>query len=495
MKTYGIKTILLVAFVSVLVGVAITASLDVTESTVAQNFWKESDNGEPPAIGPNSFVALAKKLSPAVVNISTTQVIRERQPAMPFPEPRTPFEDFFGEDFYKFFGEPEREFKRQSLGSGFIINEEGYILTNNHTIENATEIIVTLTGKKKKEYKAEVIGKDEKIDIALIKVDAGEDLPVVALGDSDRLEVGAWVVAIGNPFGLGGTVTAGIVSQKGRIIGAGPYDDFIQTDASINPGNSGGPLFDLKGEVVGINTAIIAGGQGIGFAIPVNMVKDILIQLKETGKITRGWIGVTVQEVTRDIAEAFGLEEPTGALISSVVPDDPADKAGIKSGDILVEFDDKEVAGMNDLPRLVAAVPPGKEVRVKVIRDGKEKKLTLTVAKKRDDGKGHEAAEEESESVPEKKIGLTVQPIPVEMAEGLGIEDIEGVLVTAVNPDSPAGNAGLKRGDIIKAINKKPVRGIAEYRKEIKAAVEGDLILFFVMRGKNTIFVTVKLAE
>ncbi|MBI5233071.1 MAG: trypsin-like peptidase domain-containing protein, partial [Deltaproteobacteria bacterium] len=305
----------------------------MTEVSQAQNFWKEplkeKEKQKPPIQqAMPSFVELAERLAPSVVNISTTQVVKERQMA-PMPDLRSPFEDFFGQNPFEFFGEQPKEFKRQSLGSGFILNKEGYILTNNHVIEHATEIIVTLS-EGKKEYKAEVIGADTKLDIALIKITTDGEPPVTVLGDSDELKVGEWVLAIGNPFGLGGTVTAGIVSQKGRVIGAGPYDNFLQTDASINPGNSGGPLFNLSGEVIGINTAIIAGGQGIGFATPINMVKDVLIQLKDKGKVTRGWIGVTIQEVTPELVKSFGLKDTKGVLISSTIPGDPADVGGIK---------------------------------------------------------------------------------------------------------------------------------------------------------------------
>ncbi len=487
-KGFTIRTLITVGLISLLAGIGISTRLDLTESSRAQNFWKESGDGSTEEMGPRSFVELTKRLSPAVVNISTTQVIKERP--LPFPEFKTPFEEFFGDEFFRFFGELPREFKRQSLGSGFIINKEGYILTNYHVIENATEIIVTLSHKKK-EYPAKVIGRDSKLDIALIKIEAEGELPTVVLGDSDRLEIGEWVIAIGNPFGLGGTVTAGIVSQKGRIIGAGPYDNFIQTDASINPGNSGGPLFNLRGEVVGINTAIIAGGQGIGFAIPINMVKDVLLQLKEKGRVIRGWIGVSIQELTPELARSFGLEEVKGVLVASVNPDDPADKGGVKPGDVIVEFDGKPVEGVHDLPRIVAATPPGKRVKVKVIRDGKERILFLTVGKKKEEVE-EEPVEEGRESVPERKLGLTVQPLTPDIADRLGIEDTEGVLINAVRPDSPAWEAGLRRGDVIKEINRKPVRNIKDYRRLLREATKEEIILFLIQRGKGSIYVAVK---
>ena len=308
-------------------------------------------------MGLPSFSGLAKELSPSVVNISTVQVVKGGA-QMIVPNLKGPFEDFFGDDFFeKFFGEQQKDFKRQSLGSGFVINKEGYILTNNHVIENASEIIVTFS-EEKREYKAEVIGSDAKLDIGLIKIEADHDLPVATLGDSDLLSIGDWVMAIGNPFGLGGTVTAGIISQKGRVLGAGPYDDFLQTDASINPGNSGGPLFNLSGEVVGINTAIIARAQGIGFAIPINIVKEVLLQLRQAGRVSRGWIGVSIQSLTPELAEHFGIRKSdSGVLISAVTPGDPAEKAGIKGGDIIIEFNGKPITELGQLPRTVAITP------------------------------------------------------------------------------------------------------------------------------------------
>ncbi|HZV81635.1 MAG TPA: Do family serine endopeptidase, partial [Geobacteraceae bacterium] len=321
--------------------------------------------------GPPDFVELAKKLKPSVVNIGTEKTVRtQRRLQRPFgnnsPFGSDPFQDFFD----RFFEDQiPQGYKQRSLGSGFIISEDGYILTNNHVIDGADEIKVKLEDGK--ELKGEIKGMDAKLDLALIKVTSKDKLPVAELGDSDAIQVGEWVMAIGNPFGLAETVTAGIISAKGRVIGSGPYDDFIQTDASINPGNSGGPLFNARGEVVGINTAIIAGGQGIGFAIPVNMAKSILPQLREKGKVARGWLGVSVQPVTKDLSQAFGLENERGALVSEVMPESPAQKSGIKVGDVIVEFDGKPVKEMNDLPRIVAATLSGREVKIKVVRDRK----------------------------------------------------------------------------------------------------------------------------
>lgn len=490
-KRFGVKSVIIIGIASLLLGVILTARFGITPSIDAQSFWKEkSEKTEPLQLEPNSFVILAKELNPVVVNISTTQVVKQK-PMVPFPEFKSPFEDFFGDEF-RFFGEaPEREFKRQSLGSGFIINKEGYILTNNHVVDNAEEIIVTLSDKKEKEYKAKVVGKDARLDVALIKIDANGDLSVAAIGNSDSLQIGEWVMAIGNPFGLGHTVTAGIVSAKGRVIGAGPYDNFIQTDAAINPGNSGGPLFNLKGEVVGINTAIIAGGQGVGFATPINMAKDILVQLKEKGRITRGWIGVSIQEVTPDLAKSFGLKDKQGALVSSVNEGEPADKAGIKPGDIIVEFDGKEIKEVSDLPRNVASITPGKTVKVKIIRDGKEKILSVAIGKMREDEEAA-AVEGKEEGMTEKRLGFSVQSITPEIAKRMDIKDTEGVLVDQVKPNSPVAAAGIKSGDIIKEVNKKGIKNLKEYKEAMKAASNDDTVLFRIVRGGNTFYVAIK---
>src|SRR3990172_4224191 len=418
-RKFGIGTLVLAAAAAMFAGIMTTAAFDFTRTSEAQNFWKESSEKQDAAFTPRSFVELSKKLAPSVVNISTTQVTRQR-PFMPFPDFKTPFDEFFGDEFRKPFGDGH-EFKRQSLGSGFVINKEGYILTNNHVIEN------------------------------------DEELPVAALGDSDKLEIGEWVVAIGNPFGLGGSVTAGIVSQKGRVIGAGPYDNFIQTDASINPGNSGGPLFNLRGEVVGVNTAVVAGGQGIGFATPINMVKEVALQLKEKGAATRGWIGVTIQEVTPDMAASFGLKKPMGALVSAVAEGDPAAEGGIKAGDVIIEFNGKPINEMNDLPRTVAATPPGKKVSVKVMRDGKETELHLTL-KKKTDGEEDKIAGEDSgigkDNEVEAGLGIFAVDITPELAKRFDIKENSGVFIQNVKDDSPAADIGLRRWDIIKEVNR-----------------------------------------
>ncbi|MBI1993984.1 MAG: DegQ family serine endoprotease, partial [Deltaproteobacteria bacterium] len=364
-------------------------------------------------------------------------------------------------------------------GSGFIIDRDGSILTNNHVVENAQKITVKLADES--EFEAKVVGKDPKTDIAVIKINAKGNFSVPPLGDSDQLQVGEWVMAIGNPFGLDNTVTAGIVSAKGRHIGAGPYDNFIQTDASINPGNSGGPLINLRGEVVGINTAII----GIGFAIPINLVKELLPQLKGKGKVTRGYLGVLIQKVTPDIAESLGMDKSRGALVASVSKDGPAERAGVKVGDVIVEFDGKEIRDSNDLPIVVARTPVDRKVRLKVLRDKKEVMLTVAVGELKD--------EEVVASAKEKgELGLTVQRLTPQIAESLGLDRAEGVVITAVEPGSPGDDAGLRRSDVILEIDRKPVRNLADYRKVIAESKKGKGILFLVRRGENTLFLALK---
>jgi len=322
------------------------------------------------ASAPESFAPLVKKEMPAVVNISTRQVVKVQQPS-PFGDPQ------MDEFFYRFFGgRPPREQVRQSLGSGFIISTDGYILTNNHVVDMARDIKVALSDGRIMD--AKLVGKSKEIDIALIKVEA-TGLPSVVLGDSDALEVGDWVLAIGNPFGLSHTVTAGIVSAKGRVIGVGPYDDLIQTDAAINPGNSGGPLFNTNGDVVGINTVIIATGQNLGFAVPISMVKEVLPSIREKGRPDMGWLGVSAQAVTPDLAAAVGLTEPIGALINGITKGSPADKAGLRRGDVIVELDGKKILDPSELPRMVAFGHIGKTVTLKVIRQGTPVDITAVV--------------------------------------------------------------------------------------------------------------------
>ncbi len=482
--------VVVLVLAAVAAGIVISAGFNF--SPIARALWgdKERPAVVPAAAGvrmlPVDIPQLFKEVSPAVVNISTTQVVKLNRPRMRNPfGPQDPFEDFF----HNYFGRMPREQKRKSLGSGFIVSPDGYILTNNHVVEKADEVTVTLLDKE--EFKAKVIGTDPKIDIALIKIDAKKKLTYVALGDSDRLDVGEWVLAIGNPFGLGHTVTAGIVSAKGRIIGSGPYDDFIQTDASINPGNSGGPLFNLKGEVVGINTAIIQGGQGIGFATPIQLAKSVLEQLKVKGKVTRGWLGVYIQRLTPEAAENLGISGRRGALVSDVTSGGPAEKAGIRSGDVIIAFDGKEIKDEHDLPQAVASTKPGKTLDVRLVRGGKEMTVAVTIAEMEGEpGKpagGHELS---------KNLGLTVQDITPEIAQRLETENTKGVVVAEVADGSPADDAGFNEGDIIRAIlrqdKRNPVTNAAEFAKLVKKFQSDKTILFLVERGEARILLTVK---
>jgi serine protease Do len=437
-----------------------------------------------PAATAPDFVALAKDLKPAVVNISTSKTVRLRRPVL--PGPRSPQQDFFDDFFDHFFqGQPQTPRKERSLGSGFVISADGYILTNDHVVNGADEIKVRLSDGRN--FTATVKGLDPKLDLALLKIEAGDKLPVARLGDSGTLKVGEWVMAIGNPFGLEQTVTVGIVSAKGRVIGAGPYDDFIQTDASINPGNSGGPLFNTAGEVVGINTAIVASGQGIGFAIPINAAKSILTQLKETGHVSRGWLGVSVQLVTDELAESFGLKEPKGALVAEVIANSPADKAGIKRGDIILTFDGHEVDAINDLPRLVAATPAGKEVRLSVFRSGKTHELTAVIGKLQEDEKETETAGDSSD-----RLGLNVADVTPEVTQRYGLQAGKGALITGVDPAGPAAAANLQPGDLILEVNGRETRSAATFRAEAEKARPGEVLRLLIQRGDALLYTTVK---
>jgi serine protease Do len=484
-----------------LVGVGVTIGFNVGQRVEAISFWGEEEPAKTattptPAAAPKApaalsglpdFTVLAEKLSPAVVNISTTSQGEAPQMGGPNPFGKGDPHEFF-EPFERFFGPlPKRPFKQRSLGSGFIINRDGYILTNNHVIENADEIIVKLENEK--EYKAKVVGRDAKTDIAIIKIEDAADLTPATLGNSDELRVGEWVMSIGNPFGLEHTVTAGIVSAKGRFIGQGSYDQFIQTDAAINPGNSGGPLINLKGEVVGINTAIFSrsgGNIGIGFATPINVAKELVPELEAKGKVTRGWLGVMIQKVTPEIAESLNLKEQRGALVADVMKDGPAAEAGIKVGDVIVEFDGHTVKDSTELPMLVARTPIGKTVKLKVLRDKGTEMVAVKVGELKDEETTVAAGKEEN-------FGLTVQPLTPDIADSLGLSgDIKGVVVTAVETGSAAEDAGLRRGDVIQEVNREPVKDLAGYRKALKGSAKGKSVLFLVRRGENTIFVALK---
>ena len=477
------KIIIALLMVGALVGFGYGVSTAVKSSTTPNS--TVVTNSDIPMI-PANFSELAEKVRPGVVNIQVVKKIKNIDfgfrhfSGAPFGE-KNPFGDFFGP-----FSEenPPRGFEQRGVGSGFVMNRDGYILTNNHVVEDADQIKVKLTNGK--EYDGKIIGRDPKTDLALIKIKASSDLQPLNLGNSDDLKVGSWVVAVGSPFGLEQTVTAGIVSAKGRVIGSGPYDNFIQTDASINPGNSGGPLINMKGEVVGINTAIIASGQGIGFAIPINMAKEIAPQLQEKGHVTRGWLGVSIQEVTPALAKSFDLKEKKGALVAQVVSGSPAEKAGIEQGDVIVEFDGKEVTDSKDLPRIVASTPIGKAVTIKLLRNGKALDRQVKVGEM-------EEKVEVAKAPSHKSLGITVQNLTPEIAKGLGLKKDTGVVVTRVEPGSPAADAGIQTGDLVQEVNRKPVKNVEDFVQKVEKAKGQDNVLLLIQRGQNNLFAAVTL--
>ena len=468
------------AFVTVVIAAVLISAISIFHPTV--NAWALSLGQSTP---PESFSELAETVSPAVVNISTVKTIKGGGPVFrhfyqnPWGD-QDPFKDFFE----KFFGdEQQREFKQRSLGSGFIIDKDGYIVTNNHVIADADEIKVKLNSGK--EYDAKIIGRDPSTDIALIKIKADSNYSVVNLGDSDVLKVGEWVVAIGSPFGLEHTVTAGIVSAKGRVIGSGPYDDFIQTDASINPGNSGGPLINMKGNVIGINTAIIASGQGIGFAVPVNMAKGVIKQLKEEGEVTRGWLGVGIQDINDEMAEYYGVKGKKGAMVSEVFPGDPADKAGIRTKDIILEVNGEKIETSRELTRIIAGFHVGEVVKITVLRDGKEKTFTVKIAKR-------EETERVSRGMPPKEqdvFGIGVSNLTPEIARRLNLRETQGVVVTGVQPNSQGEDKGIRTRDIIKEINHQSITTVDEYKDAIQKVKKGDTVSMFIKRANSGFFV------
>jgi len=478
-----VKSIAVASIVSLLAGVGITGVVERFHTGVEPVHAASSFAPSAAAQSLPDFISLAKKLGPSVVNVSTTRI---RAAAQEGPSPfggNNPSDEFW----QRFFGErlPRGPQRQSGVGSGFIVDSNGTILTNYHVVDGSQKLVVKLADGK--DYEAKVIGKDQKSDIAVIKIEAGGELPAVSLGDSDRLEVGEWVMAIGNPFGLDHTVTSGIVSAKGRNIGQGPYDNFIQTDASINPGNSGGPLINLRGEVVGINTAIFSqsgGNIGIGFAIPSNSVKELLPQLRDKGRVVRGFIGTSVQKVTPEIADSLGLNPARGALVADMVKGGPAERAGVKTGDVIVEFDRKPIKDSSDLPSAVARVAPGTAVQVKIARDGKEMTLPITV--------GEMKETEVATSTQAGELGLTVQSLTPQLAESLGIERGEGLVISAVKPGSAAEEAGMRSGDVISEINRQPVKNLADYNREIARNEKAKSVLFLVRRGQSSLFLALK---
>jgi len=435
---------------------------------------------------PQNFSALADTVSPAVVHIRVEKTVKGGGPAFhqfgqnPFGVPEQ-FKDFFGRNFGK---QRQPEFKQPGQGSGFIIDKSGYIVTNNHVVEGADKIKVVL--KDDSEYNAEIVGSDPVTDIALIKVDAKGNLPTVPMGSSDNLKVGEWVAAIGSPFGLEHTVTAGIVSAKGRVIGSGPYDDFIQTDASINPGNSGGPLINMRGEIVGINTMIIAGGTGIGFAIPIDLAKDIIAQLKTSGGVTRGWLGVTIQDLKGELAEYYGVKDKSGVLVASVVPGDPADQAGIQPKDIITEVDGNKVTTSRDLTNLAAKLGVGDTSKVTVWRDGRQKTLEVKVGKR---PLTMAAASDHPQKEKEGEYGFEVTELTPQIAQRYEIEETTGVIVVGVEPNSKAQAAGIQQGDLIIEVNRENVASVKDFKNLIDQHKKDDGINLLVKRMNSGLMV------
>lgn len=427
---------------------------------------------------PESFTDLAKTVRPGVVNIRTVKTIKDGGRV---------FQHFFGdrfggknpfEDFFDLSPDNDqgREFKQRSLGSGFVIAPEGYIVTNNHVIEDADQIIVRLPNEK--EFDAQLVGRDSNTDIALIKINAPKDIPYLKMGNSDALDVGSWVVAVGSPFGLEQTVTAGIVSAKGRVLGSGPYDDFIQTDASINPGNSGGPLVNMDGEVVGINTAIIASGQGIGFAIPINLAQGIIDQLKTQGEVTRGWLGVSIQDLSPELAEYYRITEKKGVLVTEVFKDDPADKAGVQAGDIITAVDGKPVSSSRELSATIANLPVGHQAKLSIVRKEEKKVITVELTKRADTVARSGKSPEQSDD-----WGLTVTELTAEIARQFGFDKNEsGILVTGVTGNSPAEKAGIQRGDLIKEVDHEPVSDIKTLRAMLEKVKKDQSVSLLVQR-------------
>ncbi len=468
--------------IGIIAGILITANFNLFKKSNAKGapiIYTTTDSTVPAGNGPVNFINLIKNDKPFVVNIRTTQQVKNG-PFQMYGSPsngESPFGNFFNNFFHNF---PQSTYTEESLGSGVIISKDGYIITNNHVVSGAQKIYVRLSSGKT--LRAHVIGKDPQVDLALLKINDGDNLPVAVLGDSSKTQIGEWVLAIGNPFGLGWTVTDGIISAKGRAIG-GPYEDFLQTNAAINPGNSGGPLINMKGQVIGINTAIVRGAQGIGFAIPVNVVKQILPELA-TGKITRGWLGIEIQKITPSLRKAFNLKTSHGALISSVLPDSPGARAGLKNGDVIIGFNGHKIQEMSQLPWVVGNTKPGKTVPIEIIRNGQVMTVNITV--------GNWASKNNSfnqQKVSAKKLGIIVVPLTSSNMQDFGIQNVHrGVIVSRVVPGGIGSRMGIEAGDVIQEINHEPVNNINEYINAVNMAEKAHQFLFFIKRGNMKLY-------
>ncbi|MDL2307898.1 DegQ family serine endoprotease [Desulfovibrio sp. OttesenSCG-928-C06] len=498
MKRYKFfKPLLLsLALTFVLSGVAQAAVSDISES-VAETF-KQLPNTVQGVLPRQDFRYLVKQCGPAVVNISTERTTTVRQMPFPFGGEMFRGHPFFEDDFFPPFGggngrqgQPMQR-KQSSLGSGFIISDDGYIVTNNHVVEGADSIKVNFEGNRdglEESYDAEVIGTDKQTDLALLKINTDKPLPYIKFGNSDAIEVGEWVVAIGNPFGLDHTVTAGILSAKFRNIGSNTLVRFLQTDASINPGNSGGPLINMAGEVIGINTAIAAQGQGIGFAIPSTLASEIINELKAGGRISRGWLGVSIQNVDAATAKALGLPKAAGALVGGVIPGQPAEKAGIEPGDVITKLDGKEIASSDELMRSIAAKKPGASVKAEVWRDGKPQTKTIKLAERETDQTAADKPGKNEKVDTASELGLQLRPLTEQEAGRLRLEGRTGLVILQLVPDKLAAKAGLQRGDVILAVGRKQVKTVEEFGKEVQAMSkkQGAVMLQVFRNGQQFI--------
>lgn len=479
-KKYSVKILLVASVGSFLLATAIYHPSGISPVMAVS---------PPPGEGrPPSFASVAKRSMPYVVNISTTAQKPSRTGGGGAFARIDPLEDFFN----RFFGEAgPRESLQRSLGSGILISKDGDILTNYHVVRNADLIQVKLADQT--EHEARLVGKDERTDLALIRINkVAGDFPAARLGHSANLEVGDWVMAIGNPFGLELTVTAGIVSAKGRVIGAGAYDNFIQTDASINPGNSGGPLINVNGEIVGVNSAIFSqsgGNVGIGFAIPVDLAKRVVEQLRKNGRVVRGWLGIRAQDLAPQQAASLGLAKHTGGLaaVSEVADNGPAAEVGIKTGDIILEFNGKPLPKSQDLPSLVADTAPGQRITLKILREKTERTVTVKVGELSDEVEVILPAEAR-----DPELGIRVQKISPELARRHGLGTTKGVMVIEVQPGGPADVAGLELGDVIREVNQRPVNAVKDFEKALRHSRKGDRILLLVHRGDNAVYFSVK---